>query len=71
MSRQPQADLTTMWKALEADAALIEKLIGPMVRPEASPNLDDLQRAVTGERCMHLHMPPMHTPGGGVHHSAS
>lgn len=49
MARQSaQADLTTMWKALEADAALIEALVTPMVKPQAVPTIEELQRAVTG-----------------------
>ena len=48
--QQAQPDLTTMWKALEADAALIEALIAPMVRPEAVPTIEELQRAVAGKR---------------------
>jgi hypothetical protein len=43
-------DLTAMWKALEADARLIDSLVTPMVAPGSVPKLEDLQRTVTALR---------------------
>jgi hypothetical protein len=61
MSRQPAADpadLTQLWKELESEAALVERLLRPVVeRPGPGATLDELQRAVAAlqrfqERCV-------------------
>lgn len=45
-------DLTSMWRALEANAALIEQLVRPIVHPTADPTIDELTRTVAGEHGM-------------------
>jgi len=58
---RPQ-DLTTMWKALEQDAGLIESLVTPLVRPESTPTLAELQQTVTALR--HFQVTKAAPPGG-------